>query len=165
MAPSIRVGCSLLRDRMRPSVRPLLTRAWIVQGVGQRKAWSLEHVHRHASRRAVAAHEAEGLVRLAADNPGHSGRFTVPARARLVVSGRQESLRCRPTRQFSRLVLRPSSVDFPVRSRPHSMRLHPTTWRAFGSASHTNKPWFIQAMEAARTPTAEGSNRCDVRLF
>jgi hypothetical protein len=67
MAPSIRVGCSLLRDRMRPSVRPLLTRAWIVQGVGQRKAWSLEHVHRHASRRAVAAHEAEVLVRLAPD--------------------------------------------------------------------------------------------------
>ncbi len=83
----------------------------------------------------------------------------------LVVSGRQESLRCRPTRQFSRRILRPSSVNYLVRSRPHSMRLHPTAWRAFGSASHTNKPSLIQAMEAARTSTAEGSHRCDVRLF
>jgi hypothetical protein len=63
VTPSLRVGCSPLCDRMRPSVRPLLTRAWIVQGVGQRKARSLEHIRRHASRRAVAAHEAEVLVR------------------------------------------------------------------------------------------------------
>ncbi len=81
------------------------------------------------------------------------------------MSGRQESLRCGPTRQFSRHGLRPSSVNSLVRSRPHSVRLHPTAWGVLGSASYTNKPWFIQAMEAAITSTAEGSNRCDVRLF
>jgi hypothetical protein len=83
----------------------------------------------------------------------------------LVVSGRQEALRCWPTRQLSRLVLRPSSVNFLVRSRPLSVRLHPTAWSVLGSASHTNKPWFIQAMGAARTSTAEGSHRCNVRLL
>jgi len=70
----------------------------------------------------------------------------------LAVSGRQASLRCRPTRQLSRLVLRPSSVDSLVRSRPLSVRLHSTAWDVLGSASHTNKPWFIQAMEAAERP-------------
>jgi hypothetical protein len=81
------------------------------------------------------------------------------------VSGRQESLRYRSTRQLSRRILRPSSVNYLVRSRPLYVRLHPTAWGVLGSASHTNKPSFIQAMEAARTSTAEGSNRCDVRLL
>ncbi len=73
----------------------------------------------------------------------------------LVVSGRQEALQCRPTRQLSRLVLRPSSVDSLVRSHPQSLLLHPTAWGVRGSASHTHKPWFIQAMEAARTSAGD----------
>ena len=76
--------------------------------------------------------------------PCHCGWFTVPACARLV-SGRQKRLRYRSTWQLFRLVLRPSSVNFLVSSRPLSVRLHPTAsgQRRIQRNRRLSKPWGL----------------------
>ena len=89
----------------------------------------------------------------------------------LVVSGRQESLQCRPTRQLSRLVLRPSSVDSLVRSHLHSLLLHPTDrlGRARVGIAYTQTVVHLRHVRLLERPQetvgAEDSHRCDVRLF
>jgi hypothetical protein len=140
------------------------------QGIGQRCARSLELVHRHASRRTLAAHDVACRVRPTTDTPC--------ALRPVHRAGSREGLWCLAGRRLYNVGLRGSFPDSFSALRALTFLCAPILTlccctRPLGACAgrhriRTNrvlsKPWRLLE-RPQETVGAQDSHRCDVRLF